>query len=171
MLVDANDQHFTVVQRFTATTLANAQTVAQSIATILGRNLCLACLDQGGESTSAMGSVQHLSGTGGTVTLSGSPSSGTRSIEIQVTAGGTNETMAFTWYLNGPAGAQANNVVASSGSYVLGTTGLTATFGSGTYTTTDYYKCVSTTPVPLPWTAYTAGSQGSTVSSPSGISY
>jgi hypothetical protein len=167
-LYRADDQLTQVTPRFTATTLANAQTVAQSIATILGVNVVLAALEQGAAVPTAMGAVVHSVGTGGVVTLTGTPAATVQSLEIDVVLGGSNTTATFSWKINGYV--QANNV-AMAASVLLGATGITANFAAGTYVPTDVYTAQANLPVPQPWTAYTAGGQGGTVSAPSGISY
>jgi hypothetical protein len=174
MILDAATPAICLTPRFSADTLAHAQTLAQSIATLLGRNSLLACLDQGGETSSTLGSVVHVTGTGGTVTVSGTPVATVSTLEFDITTGGSVGTALFSWKLNGVV--QQNQQVTSS-SFLLTnqttnvSTGITVDFGAGTYVTNDVYTVLANLPVLQPWTKYTAAAQGTTVSCPATIAF
>lgn len=76
------------------------------------------------------------------VSLSGTPTQTTDSIELDVTTGGTlaSTNVRFTWKLNGVVQQTAQ---VGAATFVLGATGLTANFAAGTYTTDNNYKTAS----------------------------
>ncbi len=86
--------------------------------------------------TSTMSAVTHVSGTGGTDTVTGTPASSVTTIEVDITTGGSVGVALFSWKLNGVV-QQTGQTTAST--FVLGSTGLTWGFGAGTYVTTDVY--------------------------------
>jgi hypothetical protein len=94
----------------------------------------------------AMTAVTHSAGTGGTVSISGTPVATLASLEIDVydvtTGGSTDTTALFAVKVNGVA--FLTGLTASTTGTAMTGTGLTATFGAGTYVTTDVYKATST---------------------------
>lgn len=124
--------------------------------------------------TSTMSAVTHVSGTGGTDTVTGTPASSVTTIEVDITTGGAVATALFSWKLNGVV--QQNQQVTSS-SFLLTnqttavSTGITVDFGAGTYVTNDVYTVLANLPVLQPWTKYTAAAQGTTVSCPATIAF
>ena len=174
MILDAATPAICLTPRFSADTLAHAQTLAQSVATLLGRDSLLACLDQGGEVSSSLGAVVHVTGTGGTVTVSGTPVATVSTLEFDITTGGSGTTALFSWKLNGVV---QQNQQTASGSFLLTnqttgvSTGVTVAFGAGTYVTSDVYTVLANLPVVMPWTKYTHAAQGTTVTCASGIAF
>ena len=72
------------------------------------------------------------------ITLSGVPTLGSLRLQVQVLSGTT-----FQWSLDGGVNWTGPLTIATT---VLGTTGLTLTFGAGTYSTDNFY--IAPTPVP-----------------------
>ena len=89
-----------------------------------------------------MTAVTHSAGTGGTVTIAGTPAVTLASLEIDVTTGGSDTTALFTVKVNGVS--FLTGLTATTTGTALTGTGITATFGAGTYVTTDVYKATST---------------------------
>ena len=89
-----------------------------------------------------MTAVTHSAGTGGTVTIAGTPAVTLASLEIDVTTGGSDTTALFTVKVNGVS--FLTGLTATTTGTALTGTGLTATFGAGTYVTTDVYTATST---------------------------
>lgn len=82
--------------------------------------------------------VSHV-GTGPSVTVSGTPDEH-RDFIILVTAGGARGTATFNWSKNAGASWDGTGItVPVGGTYVLGTTGITATFPAGTYVQWETY--------------------------------
>jgi hypothetical protein len=79
----------------------------------------------------------HVSGSGPSVTLSTpAPLPPSTIVEIDIVAGGALGSAAFNFKING---ALSGAGIATGSSVPLGTTGLTAMFGAGTYSTTNVY--------------------------------
>jgi hypothetical protein len=76
-----------------------------------------------------------------TVTVAGTPSSLSNSIEIDITAPGTLGVAVFSWKLNGSV---KQTLQVTSASFPLSGTGITATFSAGTYAADNVYKSVVT---------------------------
>ena len=74
------------------------------------------------------------------VTLSGTPVSTSSSIEIDITLLGALGVAQFQWKLNGSVQQTGQTTAAS---FVLGSTGITASFGAGTYAVNDVYTSVA----------------------------
>lgn len=72
----------------------------------------------------------------GTPTLQQVWIAGTTSLQIALTSTGIRGTAQFTWYLNGVAQATGQTTAAT---YLLGSTGVTANFPVGAYTSGDVY--------------------------------
>lgn len=80
-----------------------------------------------------------VTGTGTTpqaVTLTGTPVASPTSISISITSTGAVGAAQFSWSLNGVVQQSAQTVTST---FVLGSTGLTANFPAGTYTSGDTY--------------------------------
>jgi hypothetical protein len=73
-----------------------------------------------------------------TVTLSGTPSSTPMTIMIDIIAGGALGDATFSWSADG--GVSWSAVIVTAASVVLGATGLTANFASGTYSANNFYE-------------------------------
>jgi hypothetical protein len=91
----------------------------------------------------------HPAGTGPAQTANptGTLPTGLQSIEVDIDGAGTVGTATFTWKLNGVT--QATGVVTAS-TVVLGTSGITWPFASGTYVVTDKYTSI---PAVTSWTS------------------
>lgn len=86
------------------------------------------------------------------VSLSGRPTLGSLEMAIEITTGGALDTAQFQWSSDG--GVTWTTGVATGAIVLLGTTGLSASFGAGTYATDNMYE--ASTPVPaiaLGWLA------------------
>lgn len=91
--------------------------------------------------TAAMSPVTATGTTPPTVTLTGTPTvtqtvATTPLIEIDITTGGSLGAAAFTWKLNGVVQQTGQSTAAT---FALGSTGLTANFSAGTYSTNNVY--------------------------------
>lgn len=88
--------------------------------------------------TVVQGPVTATGTTPPSVTLTGTPTSSIEStIEIDITVPGARGTAVFQWLYNGVV-QQTLQVTAAT--FVLGTTGITANFGVGTYAANNVYK-------------------------------
>lgn len=91
--------------------------------------------------TYVQGPVVATGTTPPTVTLSGTPTSATNTIEIDITGIGILGVALFSWKWNGVV-QQTAQVTAAS--FPLAGTGITASFGAGTYAANDVYTSVVT---------------------------
>jgi hypothetical protein len=88
----------------------------------------------------ALSTVTSLGTAPPTVTLSGTPA-GYYDLRIEITTGGALATAVFRWSKDG--GATWTTSVVTGASVALGTTGITATFGAGTYALDNVYTAHS----------------------------
>lgn len=87
------------------------------------------------------GSMASVTATGTsppTVTLSGTPASTVQKILIEITTGGARGTAIFKWSSND--GTSYTTGVFTGASVSLGSTGITAAFATGTYSTDNVYS-------------------------------
>ena len=86
--------------------------------------------------TYVQGAVTSAGTTPPAVTLTGTPVSSSTTLEIDITTLGARGVAIFQWKLNGVVQQTSQTTAAT---FVLGTTGITANFPTGTYATNNVY--------------------------------